>query len=270
MNVVGRWTAQGLAATCLLCSLAAGWLAPARFDEQFREFAMVPPSTRFPLGTDELGRDRLSRLLHGSQVSLGLAICASLASTLIAAALGTAAALRGGVAERLFVNSAELIVSAPSLFLLLVARSLLPLETAPLVSVFTTFALLGLVGWAGPARIVWAGARKLQNRGFMLQAKANGSTTNRLIWRQLAPNLIPLLRAQFWIALPVFIVAEANLGLLGLGVAEPLPSLGSLLREMDSVGRIAEQPATLAPALWLALSLWSCQLVSGRKDSSYA
>ncbi|MFN0103239.1 MAG: ABC transporter permease [Bryobacteraceae bacterium] len=269
MSRFWTWTIRGLAMCCLLCSLGAGWLAPAPFDQQFRESVMEPPSRRFPLGTDELGRDRLSRLLHGSRVSFGLAVCAALASTLIAASLGTAAALRGGAVERLFLSFAELTVSAPSLFLILVARSLLPLETTPMVSVMTTFALLGLLGWAGPARVVWAGAKKIRHSGFVLQARANGSTASRLLWRQLAPNLAPLLRAQFWIALPAFIVAEANLGLLGLGVAEPLPSLGSLLREMDGIGRITEQPATLAPAIWIAFSLWSCQMASGRKDPSY-
>ena len=254
---------------CVLGSLGADWLAPVPFDYQDRESAMEAPSVRFPLGTDELGRDRLSRLLHGSRVSFGLALGAAFASTLLAAALGTAAALGGGAAERIFVVLAELIVAIPSLFLILVVRSLLPLETGPLISIATTFALLGLLGWAGPARVVWAAARKLRQRGFLLQARANGCTPNRLLWCQLVPNLAPLLRAQFWIALPAFIVAEANLGLLGLGVAEPLPSLGGLLREMDSAGRIAEQPVTLVPALWIALSLWSCQMAGDRKESSH-
>lgn len=108
MTAFWSWTARGVALICLLGSLGADWLAPAPFDYQDRESAMEAPSARFPLGTDELGRDRLSRLLHGSRVSFGLALGAAFASTLLAAALGAA--------ERVFVVLAELIVAIPSLF----------------------------------------------------------------------------------------------------------------------------------------------------------
>ena len=95
--------------------------------------------------------------------------------------------------------------------------------------------MLGLLGWGVPARIMLARSRALRESEFVLLARATGVSSWRLLSVHVAPNLWPVMIAQFWIALPVFILAEANLSLLGLGVAEPLPSLGSLLREMESV-----------------------------------
>jgi len=99
--------------------------------------------------------------------------------------------------------------------------------------VMITFLLLGCLGWAGPARIVRAGTRTLVDSDYLVQASASGISRWRLFWRHLLPNLRPILLAQFWISVPLFILSEANLGLLGLGVSEPLPSWGALLRELE-------------------------------------
>ena len=97
-----------------------------------------------------------------------------------------------------------------------------------------TFALLGALGWAAPARVIRAGVRDMRSSDFRLQARACGSCGFRLLLRQLAPNLKPVLLAQFWTSIPLFILSEANLGLLGLGVSDPLPSWGNLLRDLGT------------------------------------
>src|SRR6201988_146924 len=130
--------AQKLAAAVLglviLASLAAGWIAPS-YSEQFRDAISAPPSSRFPLGTDELGRDRLARLLYGTRVSLLLAPAAALLSTLLAALVGGTAGYLGGRCERAVTAGLDLFLSLPWLFLLLAVRALLPLNTSPLTSV---------------------------------------------------------------------------------------------------------------------------------------
>jgi peptide/nickel transport system permease protein len=244
----------------ILASLAAGFIAPS-YSEQFRDLISAPPSSRFPLGTDELGRDRLARLLYGTRVSLLLSPAAALLSTLIAALVGGAAGYVGGKCERAVTAGIDLFLSLPWLFLLLAVRALLPLNTSPLASVAITFLLLGCLGWASPARIIRAGTRSLASSEFLLQARASGISGFRLIWRHLVPNLRPMLLAQFWLAVPVFILSEANLGLLGLGISEPLPSWGALLKELENYSAVLQNPWMLAPAVLLVVVVSSLQML---------
>lgn len=242
-------------------SLAAGWIAPHSYAEQSREFISAPPSAKFWLGTDELGRDRFARLLYGTRVSLLLAPAAALLSTLIAGLIGGAAGYLGGRSERAVTAGIDLFLSLPWLFLLLAVRALLPLNTSPIASVAITFALLGFLGWAAPARIIRAGTRTLLASDYLLQAAASGVSRRRLFWRHLLPNLRPVLLAQFWISVPLFILSEANLGLLGLGVSEPLPSWGTLLRELENYSAVFENPWMLAPVVLLVVVVSCLQLL---------
>lgn len=242
-------------------ALGAGWIAPHSYAEQSREFISAPPSAQFWLGTDELGRDRLARLLYGTRVSLLLAPAAALLSTLIAGLIGGAAGYLGGRWERAVTAGIDLFLSLPWLFLLLAVRALLPLNTSPIASVAITFGLLGCLGWAAPARIIRAGTRTLVSSDYLLQAAAAGVSRWRLFWRHLLPNLRPILLAQFWIAVPLFILSEANLGLLGLGVSEPLPSWGTLLRELENYSAILENPWMLAPVVLLVVVVCCLQLL---------
>jgi ABC-type dipeptide/oligopeptide/nickel transport system permease subunit len=160
----------------------------------------------------------------------------------------------------------DLFLSLPWLFLLITVRALLPLNTSPLISVVITFALLGCLGWAGAARVVCADARALAQSDFVLLARASGSSGFRLLWRQLVPNLKPVLYAQFWISVPVFILTEANLGILGLGVAEPMPSWGSLLRELEGLAAISGEPWQLVPLVLFILVVSSFHLVLTKEE----
>ena len=252
-------------AAVTLASLAAGWLAPS-YAEQFRDAISAPPSAKFPLGTDELGRDRLARLLYGTRVSLLLAPAAALLSTFIAALLGGTAGYLGGRWERIVTSAIDLFLSLPWLFLLLAVRALLPLNTSPVASVILTFALLGCLGWASPARIIRAGTRTAANSDYLLQARAGGVTPPRLFWRHLLPNLRPILAAQFLISIPVFILSEANLSILGLGVSEPLPSWGALLRDLENYSALLDNPWMLAPAVLLVVVVSCLQLLLRTED----
>ena len=101
----------------------------------------------------------------------------------------------------------------------------------------------------------------------VLQARAYGCSNGRVLWVHIVPNLKPVLAAQFWILVPVFLLTEANLGALGLGVAEPMPSWGNMLAELQNYQRIAEAPWILAPALLLLLVVASLHFVVSRKET---
>jgi ABC-type dipeptide/oligopeptide/nickel transport system permease subunit len=243
-----------------LAALFAGSLTRHSYDEQMRVIPDAPPSKDFPLGTDELGRDRLARLLYGARVSFALAPVAALLSVALAALLGGWAAFQGGWCERLITGTSNLTLSLPWLFLLMGVRAALPLNTSPAASVSITFALLGVLGWAGPAQVVRSGVASLLASDFVRGARSRGVSKPRILL-DLLPNLRPALSAQFWTSVPLFILAEANLGMLGLGVSEPLPSLGNLLHGLESQVAGWDHPFArywlFAPVLVLTLVL-SC------------
>ncbi len=265
MTTAGK-SAGVLLFAIVAASLAAGYLAPASYETQFRESPNASPCRQFPLGTDELGRDRLARLLYGSRVSLLLAPAAAALSVALSALIGITAGYAGGWLERAAMAAADLFVSLPWLFLLLTVRALLPLNVTPWASILITFLLLGALSWAPGARVIRSGAAALKHSEFALLARASGCPGPRLLWKHILPNLRPLMAAQFWIAIPMFILSEANLGMLGLGIAEPLPSWGGLLAEIQDPGRIAGNPVLLAPAILLTVFLSCFQFVFSKGD----
>jgi peptide/nickel transport system permease protein len=246
----------------------ANQLTSADYAYQFREVPNAGPSSTHLLGTDDLGRDRFSRILHGTRISLLLAPAAALISVILAALVGGFAGFLGGWPERIAMAVTDLFLCLPWLFLLLIVRSLLPLNTSPLTSVLLTFLVLGLLGWAAAARVLCTEAREFRNSDVLLQARATGQHGWRLMVVQLVPKLKPVLLAQFWISIPVFILSEANLGILGLGVAEPLPSWGSLLRELESFSSISSEWWKLVPLILLVTVVTSFQVLLSREEIS--
>jgi peptide/nickel transport system permease protein len=253
-------------AVVVCASLAANWLAPVGYEKQYREAINAPPSRAHWLGTDELGRDRFARVLYGTRISLLLAPAAALLSTLMAAFIGGLAGYLGGIWARLAMAVTDLFLSLPWLFLLITARAFMPLNVSPLISVLVTFLLLGLLGWSTAARVLCATAGSLRSADFVRQARAAGVPGSRLFWIHVIPNLKPVLYAQFWISIPVFILSEANLGILGLGVAEPMPSWGSLLRELEGLLSVGEEPWKFVPLILLVVVVMSFQLLLSRQE----
>ena len=235
----------------LAMALAAGWLAPYGYDEQRRDEARLTPTRAHWLGTDNLGRDRFSRTLYGARVSLLLAPVAALLATLLACLAGIAAGYLGGWGERALVLLTDVFLGLPWLFLLLAVRAVLPLNTGAVQSLLLTTLLLGCLGWPGAARVIRATTAQLRCSSFVLQAEACGIAPGRLMWRHLTPNLRPVLVAQFLVAAPSFLLAEADLGVLGLGVTEPVPSLGNLLSELTTLPPLREAVGIAAPGILL-------------------
>ena len=263
-----RWIrplAAALLAAVVAALLAAAWLAPEGYAAQHRDFPSAAPSLRFPLGTDELGRDLFARTLYGGRISLLLAGAAAALATLVASLAGIAAGFGGGAAQVLLDRAAGLLLSLPWLFLLLAVRAALPLDTGPERSAWTTFLILGLLGWAAPAQVLARSAAGLRRSGFALRARAEGAPGWRIVLCQLAPHLWPVIRSQFLVLLPGFILTEATLSFLGLGVAEPLPSWGGLLRGLEDYTLAAGRPWKLAPLALLVLVAASLQIVTHKE-----
>jgi peptide/nickel transport system permease protein len=262
--------ACAILALVLCASAAANWLAPGGYSRQYRDATDAAPSRTHWLGTDEVGRDRFARVLYGTRISLLLAPAAALLSTLMAALIGGLSGYLGGIWARMAMAVTDLFLSLPWLFLLITARALMPLNVSPMISVLVTFLLLGLLGWTTAARVLCTTAASLRSADFVRQARAAGVPPPRLFWMHVLPNLKPVLYAQFWISIPVFILSEANLGILGLGVAEPMPSWGSLLKELEGLISIGDEPWKFVPLVLLVLVVMSFQLLLSRQDEVVA
>jgi ABC-type dipeptide/oligopeptide/nickel transport system permease subunit len=250
-----------LLCTIFLAGIFAGGVTHYSYAKQFRELPNAAPSAVHLFGTDALGRDLFARVLYGTRVSLLLAPAAALLSTIIAGVLGAFAGLIGGWLEKVVLATADLCMGLPLLFVLLALRAVLPLDVDPILSVVATFVILGLLGWPASLRVVWAASRDLRNSEFLLLAKATGCRPSRIVLRHVLPNLRPVLLAQFWISIPLYVLTEATLSMLGLGVMEPLPSWGNLLRGLEDFSIVSANPWRALPLLLLVVVVVSFQLI---------
>jgi peptide/nickel transport system permease protein len=257
--------AWGFLAAVTLVALSAGFVSGYGYDEQRRAEASLAPGPGHLLGTDDLGRDRWSRLLYGTRISLLLAPTAAVLSTTLAGFVGLAAGLARARNRRVLDTALTLITDVflglPWLFILLAVRAALPLNLNAAASLTITGLLLGTLGWASGARLVRTSTLGAATASFVLQAEAAGVSHWRVALRHIAPNLRPVLTAQFLITVPAFLHAEATLSLLGLGVAEPLPSLGNLLSELTTFPPLQKEPWLLAPAALLVALIVALQRV---------
>jgi len=240
-----------LAAICF-GALLGPTLAPYSYDRQFRDSPAAPPGGHFLLGTDEIGRDRFSRLLYATRISILLAPAAAAVSVALALLIAPLAAGRNFARPVVSVVT-TICLALPWIFLFIILRAELPLDTGPVVSVLLTFGLMGVAGWAWPARIFSAAIGDMQKSGWMLHARASGISRWRIALVHVWPHLRAVAIAQFRVLVPAYILAEASLGLLGLGVPEPLPSCGNLLRDLQHPDLIRSNPWILAPLILLMI-----------------
>jgi ABC-type dipeptide/oligopeptide/nickel transport system permease subunit len=235
-------------------ALAVHW-SPVDYASQDRDSTMAASSAQHWTGTDELGRDRTVRVAAALLIGLAGATAAAALTTAIAACFGLAAAFSPAWAAAVLMFLSDVFLSLPWLFLLMMARSLLPLTASPLETAVATFVVLAALGWPACARVIYRGALALRTAEWMIQGHACGLRTRQLIRLHLLPHLRSLLLPQFLICIPAFIVAEANLGALGLGVGEPLPSWGSMLLELDNSALLARSHWVYLPIALLVIVL---------------
>jgi ABC-type dipeptide/oligopeptide/nickel transport system permease subunit len=234
-----------------LIVVGPGW----RYSTQDRESTMAGATRQHWTGTDDLGRDRTVRVAAALLLGLAGAAAASAITTSIAAGVGTVAAFSPRSVAWALMLFSDLFLTLPWLFLLMIVRSGLPLTASPLQSAAVTFVILAALGWPACARAVYRGALDLRSSEWMIQGRANGLRTSQLVRHHLLPHLRPLLAPQFLLCVPAFLVAEANLGTLGLGIAEPLPSWGGMLLELDNSAMVARSNWVYLPIALLIFVL---------------
>ena len=181
------------------------------------------------LGTDAFGRDQLSRILVGGQVSLFAGLLGTGITLTLAALIGLCSGFFGGWSDNVLMRAAELFSALPWLYLLFALRAFLPLSVQPFEAFLLVVAVIGLVGWARPARLVRGVAMTVKEREFIRAARGFGASDFYLLRRHIFPETASVLLTQAALLVPQFVLAEMTLSFLGLGVPEPAPSWGNLL-----------------------------------------
>ncbi len=217
-------------ATMVFVAIAAPWVAPYDPYEQSLETRLGPPiwaggSFAHPLGTDQLGRDVLTRLMFGARVSMAIGVMAVLVSGVLGVAAGVVAGFYGGLVDEVLMRLADLRLALPFvLFVISVIAVFGPSFTNLIV-------ILGLTGWVPYAKVVRAETLSMREREFIVAARAVGATDTRLMFRHILPNTVAAAIVIGSLELANIIVIEASLSFLGLGVQAPTPSWGNMLGE---------------------------------------
>jgi len=252
----------------VLASILGPWLSPYSLSE-VSAARLAPPSFSHWLGTDLHGRDLLTRLLYGGRISLLVGLVGATVSLLVGVTYGLISGYLGGRTDNAMMRFVDILYALPRIILVIVLITLFDLKLKQLLDgtilsslasharLLLLFVGLGLVEWLTLARIVRAQVLSIKERPFVLSARLIGQTTPTILFRQILPQVLPIVLTYLTLSLPAVILEESFLSFLGLGVQAPLASWGTLLADGAALLNPIQSPwwCVLFPALLLALTL---------------
>lgn len=207
----------------IFCTILAPVLTPYSETDMDLMNRLQPPSAAHLLGTDEAGRDVLTRLLYGSRVSLMVGIVPTLLSLVLGALLGVVAGYRGGIADTIIMRLADVVLAFPSMLLAMVIMYTLG------GGIFNVFLTLTLMNWGSVARIARSETLRLKESDYVEAARSIGVSKRNIVLRHIMPNCMPTLIVLFTLNVPAAILTESSLSFLGLGVQPPSASWGLMV-----------------------------------------
>jgi peptide/nickel transport system permease protein len=266
--ILRRFTRHGLAlagaaAVCVLAlvALSAPYIAPYSPTEIDIENILSPPSAKHIFGTDDLGRDVLSRMIHGSRVSLSVGFVAVGIAVTIGIVFGALSGFFGGKVDAVLMRFVDLMLTFPTFFLILAVIAIVG------QSIYIIMVIIGLTGWMDVARLVRAEFLTLKERDFVLAARASGAGNLRIIFRHILPNAISPVFVAATFGVAGAILLESGLSFLGLGVPPPDPSWGNILTTGKNYIEVAWW-LSVFPGLAILVTVLSYNLVGeGLRDA---
>jgi len=256
-----------------LASILAPLLTPYNAEKTDLDAMLEPPSWAHPMGTDELGRDLLTRLLYGGRISLSIGVMAMLLAVVIGSLVGGLAGFYGGWVDNLLMRLVDMMLAFPSLFVLIIlalALRDLPIEAlrgTAFASVFSIVLVIAVLSWMSVARLVRASFLSLRESDFVLAARGLGVPNRRIMLRHMLPNAMSpiIVAATFRVATSV--VTESGLSYLGFGVQPPTPTWGNMLKNAQNLMTRAPWTA-IFPGLMIFVSVIAVNFIGdGLRDA---
>ena len=240
----------------LLVALFAQVIAPYDPAKQNYSAIFQPPGSKYLFGTDNLGRDQLSRLVYGARVAVAVGIFTQVVILAIGVPIGAIAALSGGRVDNLLMRFTDIVYAFPDLLLIILLST--ALRDNPLRNIWggllIIFFAIGVVNWVNIARLTRGQLLSLKQRDFVEAARALGAGNSHIIWKHLLPNALGPIIVAVTFGVPQAIFTEATLSFLGIGITPPNPSWGSMIQ--DGYEAIFAYPyLVLFPALSIAVTL---------------
>ena len=235
----------------LFCGVFADLLAPYGMNQISPLNRLKPPSWQFPFGTDNLGRDMLSRCLYGAQLSVIIGFCAAGLATTVSVALGIVTGYLGGKLDLITQRFVDAWMSFPDLIILIVVVAVVGPGMPQII--VTLGVLLGIAG----SRIVRSAVISVRENTYVHAAQSLGASTPRILWRHVLPNVLPPIIVLFTTRVGTAILAESGLSFLGLGVPPPAPTWGSMLSGSGRTFMFEGPWLALAPGLCLTAVVYA-------------
>lgn len=219
------------------------------------------PGRLFLLGTDINGRDILSRLFYGGQISLTIGFIALLISFPIGLIYGGIAGYFGGMIDNIMMRIAEAIMSIPSFYLLISLAAILPANMTSIQRFTLITVILAFIGWAGLARVVRGMVLSIKNQEFVEASQAIGASSLRIITKHILPQTASYVIVAMTLSVPGYILAESGLSFLGLGIQQPDASWGNMLKEAQEYVNVLYRPWLLTPGFLIFFAVLAFNLV---------
>ncbi|HTM78145.1 MAG TPA: ABC transporter permease [Devosia sp.] len=240
------------------------------FDSNLHLIGPLDPSQPFFLiGADRLGRDLLSRTIHGTRISMSIGLIGVGLSLLIGMTLGGISGYYGGMIDRAIQRVIEFIRSVPTIPLWLGLAAAMPKDWPPLQVYFAILVILSLIGWTEIARVVRGRFLSLRSDDFVIAARLDGVSEFRLIMRHMMPSLYSHIIAAITLAIPNMILAESSLSFLGLGLQPPIVSWGVLLQDTQNLRAITQAPWLFVPGICIVIAVLTLNFLGdGVRDAA--
>ena len=238
----------------LFCGLFADVLAPYGMNQIAPLNRLKPPSWAFPFGTDNLGRDMLSRCLYGAQLSVIIGFCAASIATVISVVLGVVSGYLGGKFDLVLQRFVDAWMSFPDLIIVIVVVSVVGPGMPQII--VTLGLLLGIAG----SRIIRGAVVSVRENMYVHAAQSTGASTFRILWRHILPNVMAPVIVLFTTRVGTVILAESGLSFLGLGVPPPAPTWGGLLSGSGRTYMLQGPWLALAPGLCLTVVVYATNM----------